>query len=48
MNAETAPNLRKLQQKTLDEVATLIQSLTYGEMMELSKPFGKVNRRDLL
>jgi len=37
MNIETTPRLPKPEQKPLDEIATLIQSLTYGEMMELSE-----------
>jgi hypothetical protein len=37
MYTETSPNLPKLQPKPLDEIATLIQSLSYGEMIELSE-----------
>jgi hypothetical protein len=44
-NTEATRNQWELQQqptqKALDEVATLIQSLTYGEMMELSETMWK-------
>jgi hypothetical protein len=41
MDAGTTVNLRKLQEqlsrKPLDEIATLVSVLTYGEMIELSE-----------
>jgi len=37
MNTEMPPRLPKPEHKPLDEIATLVQSLTYGEMMELSE-----------
>jgi len=41
MDSGTAVNLRKLQEqlsrKPLDEIATLVGSLTYGEAIELSE-----------
>jgi hypothetical protein len=40
MSTETAVNLRKLEErptrKPIDEIATLVQGLTYGEMIELA------------
>src|ERR1700730_16991932 len=46
MNTGTSVNLRKLQEqldrKPLDEIAMLVQALTYGEMIELAKGFRKV------
>jgi hypothetical protein len=44
-NMEATRNLQRLEeqpvQKPLDEIATLVQSLTYGEMMELSEAIWK-------
>jgi len=42
MYTETSPNLPKPQQKPLDELATLIRSLSYGEMMELCETIWRV------
>ncbi len=46
MNTGTNINLRKLQEqldrKPLDEIAMLVQALTYGEMIELAEAMWKV------
>jgi len=46
MNTGTSVNLRKLQEqldrKPLDEIAMLVQALTYGEMIELAEAMWKV------
>jgi len=46
MNTATSVNLRKLQEqldrKPLDEIAMLVQALTYGEMIELADAMWKV------
>ena len=46
MNTATSVNLRKLQEqldrKPLDEIAMLVQALTYGEMIELAEAMWKV------
>jgi hypothetical protein len=46
MNMGTSVNLRKLQEqldrKPLDEIAMLVQALTYGEMIELAEAMWKV------
>jgi hypothetical protein len=45
MNTGTAVNLRKLQEqltrRPLDEIATLVQGLTYGEMIEFAEAVWK-------
>jgi hypothetical protein len=45
LSAETAVNLRKLEQlltrKPIDEIASLVQGLTYGEMIELAQAMWK-------
>jgi hypothetical protein len=45
MNTGTTVNLRKLQEqltrKPLDEIATLVLGLTYGEMIELAEAVWK-------
>jgi hypothetical protein len=45
VNTETAVNLRKLEErltrKPIDEIATLVQGLTYGEMIELAQAMWK-------
>src|SRR5215831_4086024 len=46
MNTGTNVNLRKIQEqldrKPLDEIAMLVQALTYGEMIELAEAMWKV------
>ena len=46
MNTEATLNLRKIQERLnrnpLDEMATLVQGLTYGEMIEFSEGMWKV------
>jgi hypothetical protein len=46
MNTGTSVNLRKLQEqldrKPLDEIAMLVQALTYGEMIEFAEAMWKV------
>ncbi len=46
MNTGTNVNLRKLQEQLdrqpLDEIAMLVQALTYGEMIELAEGMWKV------
>jgi len=46
MNTGTNINLRKLQEQLdrnpLDEIAMLVQALTYGEMIELAEAMWKV------
>jgi len=46
MNTGASVNLRKLQEqldrKPLDEIAMLVQALTYGEMIELAEAMWKV------
>jgi hypothetical protein len=45
MNTGTAVNLRQLEEqltrRPLDEMATLVQGLTYGDMMDLAKAVWK-------
>jgi hypothetical protein len=45
MSTETAVNLRKLEERLtrqpIDEIATLVQGLTYGEMIELAQAMWK-------
>jgi hypothetical protein len=45
LSTEATVNLRKLEERitrnTIDEIATLIQSLTYGEMIELAEVMWK-------
>jgi hypothetical protein len=46
LSTEATVNLRKLEERitrnTIDEIATLIQSLTYGEMIELAETMWNV------
>jgi hypothetical protein len=38
----------RVPRRPLDEIASLVQGLTYGEMMELAECCGEFSRRDLL
>ena len=42
MNTRTYINLERLPRRPLDEIASLVRGLTYGEMMELGEVLWKV------